>query len=235
MELELAANSVTYILVTGLVDPKTDVTAFLGKGLNVVFVPIGDLDVARRRVHYEKVSELAHRDLRPDNLTKTSNSNTWCCSSTSSFVLAANPDVIPFLHRGGSGGPIAASQHRCRSRCRQFDGQHYFTMEFIEGISLDQKLADGPLSARFAARYVRILARAVAYAHRQGILHRDLKPSNILISSDDEPHITDFGLANGLVRKAPGERAPALRARRATCRPSRRRAVAGTGAAERRL
>ncbi len=77
-------------------------------------------------------------------------------------------------------------------------GQHYFTMEYIEGISLDQRVADGPLACKFAARYVRILARAVAYAHKQGILHRDLKPSNILIDAEDEPHITDFGLAKRL-------------------------------------
>jgi serine/threonine protein kinase len=78
------------------------------------------------------------------------------------------------------------------------DGQHYFTMEYIEGTSLDQRLAQGPLPGKVAARYVRILARAVQYAHTQGILHRDLKPSNILIDVDDEPHITDFGLAKRL-------------------------------------
>src|ERR1051325_7366015 len=78
------------------------------------------------------------------------------------------------------------------------DGQSFFTMEYIEGVSLDQKLAQGPLACKAAARYVRILARAVHYAHQQGILHRDLKPSNILIDSFDEPHITDFGLAKRL-------------------------------------
>ena len=87
----------------------------------------------------------------------------------------------------------------------EFDGQHYFTMEFIDGISLDQKLAHGPLACKVAARYVRILARAVQYAHQQGILHRDLKPSNILIGSDDEPHITDFGLAKRLGPDASGQ------------------------------
>lgn len=84
-------------------------------------------------------------------------------------------------------------------------GQHYFTMEYIEGISLDQKLAHGPLASKVAARYVRILARAVHYAHKQGILHRDLKPSNILIDVEDEPHITDFGLAKRLGRGDSGQ------------------------------
>jgi serine/threonine protein kinase len=82
--------------------------------------------------------------------------------------------------------------------CEVRDGQHFFTMEYIEGTSLDQRLTQGPLPGKTAARYVRILARAVAYAHKQGILHRDLKPSNILIDVEDEPHITDFGLAKRL-------------------------------------
>jgi serine/threonine protein kinase len=78
------------------------------------------------------------------------------------------------------------------------DGQHFFSMEYIEGESLSQKLAKGPLPGRAAAKYVRTIARAVQYAHRHGILHRDLKPSNILIDKDDEPHVTDFGLAKRL-------------------------------------
>lgn len=80
----------------------------------------------------------------------------------------------------------------------QHEGQHYFTMDFIDGESLDRRIVDGPLAGKSAARYVRILARAVHYAHKNGILHRDLKPTNILIDADDEPHITDFGLAKRL-------------------------------------
>jgi serine/threonine protein kinase len=78
------------------------------------------------------------------------------------------------------------------------EGQHYFSMQFIDGRTLAHRLADGPLPSRDAARYVRQVARAVHYAHLRGILHRDLKPSNILIDADDEPHITDFGLAKRL-------------------------------------
>jgi serine/threonine protein kinase len=78
------------------------------------------------------------------------------------------------------------------------DGQYFFSMEYINGPSLTRKLATGPLPGRLAARYVRTIARAVHYAHKQGILHRDLKPSNILLDAEDEPHVTDFGLAKKL-------------------------------------
>jgi hypothetical protein len=78
------------------------------------------------------------------------------------------------------------------------NGQHYYAMDFINGPSLAQRLQAGPLSGRAAARYVLTIARAVHHAHRHGILHRDLKPSNILLDEDDQPHVTDFGLAKRL-------------------------------------
>ncbi len=75
------------------------------------------------------------------------------------------------------------------------DGRHYFTMDLVEGKSLAELVRNGPLSPLRAASYVRTVALAIDYAHRQGILHRDLKPSNILIDQSDQPRITDFGLA----------------------------------------
>jgi predicted Ser/Thr protein kinase len=78
------------------------------------------------------------------------------------------------------------------------DGSHYYSMDYIDGVSLADRLAAGPLPGRAAARYVEAIARAIQHAHRHGILHRDLKPSNILIDHDDEPHVTDFGLAKRL-------------------------------------
>jgi serine/threonine protein kinase len=80
----------------------------------------------------------------------------------------------------------------------EIEGQHFFSMEFIDGASLSQMLHRGPIAGRRAARYLQILAQAVHYAHQQGIVHRDLKPSNILIDKADQPHITDFGLAKQL-------------------------------------
>jgi serine/threonine-protein kinase len=80
----------------------------------------------------------------------------------------------------------------------EIDCQHFFSMGFVDGITLTQRLAQGPLPGKAAARYVRQIARAVHYAHGRGILHRDLKPANIMIDAADEPQVTDFGLAKRL-------------------------------------
>src|SRR5262249_26691618 len=69
------------------------------------------------------------------------------------------------------------------------EGLHYFTMAYIEGKSLDERLHDGPLPPREAARLVRDLAAAIAYAHEQGIVHRDLKPANVLIDAHGQPKL----------------------------------------------
>jgi tetratricopeptide (TPR) repeat protein len=92
-------------------------------------------------------------------------------------------------------------------------GEHeqrpYFTMEFVDGGDLAQKLAAGPLPARAAAQLVQTLARAMHYAHEQGFVHRDLKPSNILLHRDGTAKISDFGLAKSLLPA--GEAAPEYR------------------------
>jgi WD40 repeat protein len=80
-------------------------------------------------------------------------------------------------------------------------GQHYFAMDFVEGQSL-AKLISGfgfriPDFKR-AVGYLKTIAEAIHYAHERGILHRDLKPSNVLIDANDQPRVTDFGLARRL-------------------------------------
>lgn len=75
------------------------------------------------------------------------------------------------------------------------DGQAFFTMKYVEGSTLRQRVAQGPMPPRAAAHYLAAVCRAIDFAHQHGILHRDLKPSNVLIDQDDRPLVADFGLA----------------------------------------
>lgn len=77
----------------------------------------------------------------------------------------------------------------------EFEGRPYFNMKYIAGETLSQRLAQGPLPPREAARILAAVSRAIHFAHVHGVLHRDVKPSNILLDEHDEPHVTDFGLA----------------------------------------
>ncbi len=113
--------------------------------------------------------------------------------------LADDDDVLRFRTEAQAAARLQHPNIVTVHDVGEVDGHHYFTMEFIEGTSLAQRLAQsGPLPSKVAARYVRDVARAVHHAHRHGILHRDLKPSNIMVNADDEPHVTDFGLAKRL-------------------------------------
>ena len=77
----------------------------------------------------------------------------------------------------------------------EHEGQHFFSMGYVEGESLAKRLANGPLAAKDAAELMVAVAEAVAYAHGKGVIHRDLKPANILLDCQGRPRITDFGLA----------------------------------------
>ena len=71
----------------------------------------------------------------------------------------------------------------------------YMVMELIKGISLEDYIHQHRISPHHAAQIISTLARAVHYAHQQGVVHRDIKPQNILIKHNSWPMLTDFGLA----------------------------------------
>jgi tetratricopeptide (TPR) repeat protein len=77
-------------------------------------------------------------------------------------------------------------------------GRSYYTMEYLDGGSLAQKLAAAPLAPRAAAELALTLARAVHFAHEHSVIHRDLKPANVLLTVEEIPKIADFGLAKHL-------------------------------------
>ncbi len=77
----------------------------------------------------------------------------------------------------------------------EHEGQHFYSMGFVDGQTLTERLAQGPVAPREAALLARDVAEAVQYAHSQGVVHRDLKPGNILLDRAGRPRVADFGLA----------------------------------------
>ena len=77
----------------------------------------------------------------------------------------------------------------------EHEGQHYFSMDLVDGPTLAELVRNGPLPAGRAVACIKTIAEAVQFAHQRGILHRDLKPSNVLLDAAGQPRITDFGLA----------------------------------------
>ncbi|HEX9164720.1 MAG TPA: tetratricopeptide repeat-containing serine/threonine-protein kinase, partial [Gemmatimonadales bacterium] len=91
-----------------------------------------------------------------------------------------HPNIVPLLTAGSAGDLL------------------YYVMPFVEGESLRTRLArDGELPVTEAARLLREVADALAYAHERGIVHRDIKPGNVMISSG-HALVTDFGIAKAV-------------------------------------
>ena|GEM_PF-748171 len=86
-----------------------------------------------------------------------------------------HPQIVPILGTG------------------EHEGSPWLALEYVEGESLQARLARGPLPIDEAVRVARQLAQALGYMHRCGVLHRDLKPDNVLLRGD-EALLTDFGL-----------------------------------------
>lgn len=88
--------------------------------------------------------------------------------------------------------------------------RHYFAMEFVDGVPIDDfMLLERPSVREIAAIFIEI-CRAINYAHQRGIIHRDLKPTNILVDDDRRPHILDFGLGKELDDREPDSDVSAL-------------------------
>lgn len=142
--------------------------------------------------------------------------------------LASLADVRRFRREAAAVAQLSHSNIVPIYEVGQQEGQHFFSMELIEGGSLAQRKEDfrlpyfdsrtrldsdgnfwSPLAVELRqaciATLIATTARAVHYAHQRGLIHRDLKPANILIDVQGQPHVTDFGLAKRLVRTQPTE------------------------------
>ncbi|MFD3731260.1 protein kinase [Streptomyces sp. NPDC058632] len=94
--------------------------------------------------------------------------------------------ILARLHHPGLVTAYDAGQH---------NGRVFLVMQLIEGNTLRNRIAKGPLPPKATAELGIDLAHALAHAHEAGIVHRDVKPSNILLDASHRPYLTDFGIS----------------------------------------
>jgi eukaryotic-like serine/threonine-protein kinase len=149
-------------------------------------------------------------------------------------TVLTRPVAVKLLHAGYAKQAEALARFKAEARhagglsheniarvydyCESSDGQSCLVMELVEGPSLADVLAGGPLAARRTMDIVAQIAAGLQAAHAAGLIHRDIKPANILFAPDGAVRITDFGIAHavgsapltstGMVMGTPGYIAP---------------------------
>jgi WD40 repeat protein len=134
-------------------------------------------------------------------------------------ALAADPDRLARFRREAQ--VLAALNHPNIAHIHGFDDAgaiHAIVMELVEGPTLADRIAAGPLPLAEALPIARQIADALEAAHEQGIIHRDLKPANVKVREDGTVKVLDFGLAKALTpdsasATADGANSPTLTAR----------------------
>jgi len=114
--------------------------------------------------------------------------------------FSESPDYVARFYKEGK----AAARLNHPNIVQAYDvgeagGYHYFVMEYVEGHTLFDELAEGKVfSEQEALKVIIQIARALAHAHKQGLIHRDVKPKNIMIAKDGTAKLADMGLARGV-------------------------------------
>jgi serine/threonine protein kinase/formylglycine-generating enzyme required for sulfatase activity len=142
---------------------------------------------ARRIGEYELLQELGRggmgvvykaRDLRLKRLV--------ALKMIRAGVSASGQDVQRFLSEARAAARLDHPHIVPLFEIGAADGLPYFVMALVDGGSLQQRVAAGPLPAEAAAALLRPIAEAVHHAHEHGVIHRDLKPHNILLSHESQ-------------------------------------------------
>ena len=120
-------------------------------------------------------------------------------------VFANDPERLARFHREAQ--VLAALNHPNIAHIHGFqdaDGIHALVMELVDGPTLAERIAQGPIPLAEALAIAKQIAEALEAAHEQGIIHRDLKPANVKLREDGTVKVLDFGLARLVAPESSG-------------------------------
>ena len=110
--------------------------------------------------------------------------------------LLGDPDVRKRFEREAKAAASVQHSNICTVfEIDEVDGKTFIAMAFLEGEPLDQRIARGPLKVEEALDISLQIAKGLEAAHSQGVVHRDIKPQNVMVDSQGQATIMDFGLA----------------------------------------
>ena len=158
-------------------------TSFIGKDLGRYHIleqlGEGGMAVVYKAYDTRLETDVAVKVIRTENLPQSGVQRALKRFEREAKALAklTHPNIVPIIDYG------------------EYQGSPYLVMKYLPGGTLKQLLKGQPILWQEAAHLLIPVARALDYAHRQGMIHRDVKPANILITDDGEPMLTDFGIA----------------------------------------
>ncbi|MCC7374540.1 MAG: protein kinase [Verrucomicrobiales bacterium] len=157
------------------------------------------LQVLRRLGDYELIQEIGRGGMGVVFRARQVSLDRWVAVKVPREAWLNSPDQLRrFRAEATSAARLRHPNIVAVHEIGEDQGQVFFAMDLVEGESLASLCDRGRLPWRRATQILHAVADAVQHAHERGILHRDLKPSNILLDSDQQPRITDFGIARSL-------------------------------------
>ena len=146
--------------------------------------------------HYEIISRIGSGGMGEVYLAKDTRLNRSVAVKALAFSFSNHPK---YLQRFQTEAKAAATLNHPNIAViysvEEIDGQPFFTMEYVEGKTLDRLIPKNGFELKKFLELFTVLADALAHAHEKGIIHRDIKPGNIMITPMGVPKILDFGLA----------------------------------------
>lgn len=161
--------------------------------------------VGQRLLHYEIVDKLGAGGMGEVYRARDSKLGRDVAIKTLPAAFAADPERLSRFRREAR--VLASLNHPNIAAIHSLEddkGTHYLVLELVEGETLADRIARGPVPVKEALRICSQVAEALEAAHQKGITHRDIKPANIKVTPEGRVKVLDFGLAKAFAVEGAG-------------------------------